>query len=97
MAKGMSYKPPPQTLDWLGQIFLGAQAAGCMGPRCGHVEENASNAILRMGGCGLVACGNPDRNRGISLENRGLVEFHGIALASLRIGAYAQAFEHSLP
>ena len=97
MAKGMSYKPPPQTLDWLGQIFLGAQAAGCMGPGRAHVEENASNAILRMGGCGLVACGNPDRKRGISLENRGLVEFDGIALASLRIGAYAQAFEHSLP
>jgi len=25
MAKGMSYKPPPQTLDWLGQIFLGLE------------------------------------------------------------------------
>lgn len=24
MAKGLTYKPPPQTLDWLGQVFLGS-------------------------------------------------------------------------
>eukprot|EP00435_Cladocopium_sp_Y103_P032450 s379_g8.t1 len=25
MAKGLPYKPPPQTLDWLGQVFLGLE------------------------------------------------------------------------
>lgn len=25
MAKGLTYKPPPQTLDWLGQVFLGLE------------------------------------------------------------------------
>lgn len=54
-------------------------------PRQQDVRARAVPMLKKMQATqswGLVACGNPDRNRGISLENRGLVEFDGIALAS---------------
>ena len=109
MAKRISYKPPPQTLDWLGQIFLGAQAGWKgMEKKC-HVEvckqrlkENVEQLPVEI--LTQTQAYHITGNRGLFVLD-GIAFLHSFASCknlsddprSLRIGAYAQAFEHSLP